>query len=406
MNGPTWQGTWREVILLTGGIKSDKEPGPVWRLLDTLAPENLSATPSERVTQEDAWGFRLAGEILAENLKVDTLSPKRERIKQRILNTLPLLLCTNHLKASERVQTGAHLAKLGDPRPAVHEVDSMEFCYVPAGPFFLGSDATDEIVFDRETGAGEYNIAYDYWLAHFPVTVAQFRQYVNEADVELPDDHSLRGLANAPVVDVSWHDASAFCDWLTQRWQDQGYLPDNIQVCLPSELEWEKAARGGYRLPVGSEKVMTSITSLRQAPTNHMASDDHWQDNPAPQRQYPWGDLADSEHMNYRMHIGEVSSVGAYPQGTSPYGCEEMSGNVWEWNRSLYDDYPYPQDREGRRKRERKCEREEDAPRVVRGGAFIFYHRFARCADRYDRDPGIRIDYVGFRVVLSWTLNL
>ena len=162
-------------------------------------------------------------------------------------------------------------------------------------------------------------------------------------------------LRNHPVVYVSWHDAVAYCRWLSQARGEE--------VRLPSEAEWEKAARGD-------------------------------QDR----RAYPWGDEAPDEHRcNFDINIGSTTPVGIYPAGASPYGCLDMSGNVWEWTRSMYKGYPYVAD-DGR----------EDAratgTRVLRGGSFGYSADGVRCAIRFRGSPFVGSDGRGFRVAVSPSL--
>ena len=382
---------WREVVLLAGGIKSMKEPGPVWGLVDSLFPV---VSESSELCNEDAWGLRLAGEILAENLKRNQLSAKRAGILKRIQLSLPGLLRTKHLQATERVAAGRYLARIGDARAGVSELDSMQFCYVSPGPFFLGSTKADEMAYGNEKkGAGEHDVDYAYWLARYPVTVAQFRRYVDDRGVKPGHADCLGGPANTPVVYVSWNEAMAFCGWLTDRWQGIGCLPQGYQVCLPSEPEWEKGARGGYRIPAVDSQLVASVKDVAKSELKALVLEN----NDQAQRLYPWGDAPEEERMNFNMNIESVSAVGAYSGGTSPYGCEEMSGNVWEWTRSLYAEYPYPKAAKARRKREG----DGKGSRALRGGSFLDYLRLVRCAFRYGDAPDGRFNFIGFRVVLS-----
>ncbi len=110
---------------------------------------------------------------------------------------------------------------------------------------------------------------------------------------------------------------------------------------------------------------------------------------------YPWGNESDPNRANYDdTGIGLTSAVGCFPGGASPYGVEDLSGNVWEWTRSLYENYPYdPGD--GRENLE------EEGSRVLRGGAFGFAADYVRCASRVTWGPGYRVLNRGFRVVVS-----
>jgi hypothetical protein len=143
-------------------------------------------------------------------------------------------------------------------------------------------------------------------------------------------------------------------------------------VTLPSEAEWEKAARGGLELPQTQTIVGLEGTSVR--PCRFAAS---------PQRRYSWGDEADPNRANYEATgIKTSSAVGCFPGGASPYACEEMSGNVWEWTRSLWGadwqkpDFKYPYDPTERNRNNPDNRNRNNGFRVVVRGASTFFQYF------------------------------
>lgn len=372
--------TWHEASLLTVGYlgivqQRDEAAGEVLETLIQQAP----GEPGEAVV--------LAGEAAADAGTGGIAPVSRQRVVDALLKVLH---DDKRVTAARRAVAGRVLGACGDPRPEVMTLEGMAFCLVPAGLFLLGSGKTDADAVDWERPQREYPILYDYWISRYPVTVAQFRAYVEARGSAPEDPNSLKGRPNTPVVWVSWREAHAFCRWLTARWREEGRLPAGQAVALPSEPEWEKAARGGLEIPehciVGSPKP---TTSLRLRP------------NPAPARRYPWGDDPDPNRANYyATEVGEPSTPGCFPGGASPYGCEDLSGNVWEWTRSLWGGYPYPSETKERERRESLSAK---GSRVLRGGAFDFGPELVRCAARYYSHPlpDSRLFDSGFRVVVS-----
>ncbi|HAY28060.1 MAG TPA: hypothetical protein DCY47_11290 [Candidatus Accumulibacter sp.] len=233
----------------------------------------------------------------------------------------------------------------------------------------------------------------DYWIAEAPVSVAQFAEFVTASGHTGHGADALRPPANRPVVNVSWHDARAFCAWLNERWRQR--LPAGWIVSLPSEPEWEKAARGGLQIP--------RTIRLANIAQGFAASDAPLQDNPLPKRSYPWGDDWEEENANAQMGIGDTSTPGIFSGGQSPYGCEDLAGNVWEWTRSLWGtdwkpDFGYPYDANDRLRENPGAP--DKVSRVVRGGSWLDHRDDARCGIRSRYRPGFRLVSLGFRVVL------
>ena len=222
------------------------------------------------------------------------------------------------------------------------------FMRIPAGKFLMGSQKDNKRANDDEQPQHAVDIPYDYWMTHFLVTVAEYSEGYKNKGMQKQRDH--------PAVGVSWKDAMEYCQWRDRL--TKGKLPEGYCLRLPTEAEWEKAARG------------------------------------ADGREWPWGNEFDKNKCNsLEGGIGGTTPVGLYsPQGDSPYGCADMAGNVWEWTHSLYKPYPYRAD-DGRE------DGTASGSRVLRGGSFKASGRSVRAVYR----GGNIIDSVlmGFRVVVA-----
>lgn len=376
---------WREVVLLAGAKAARGAGTNAWLLAETLCPK---AHYPQAVLHEH-WGALLAGRVLAENIKPDQAAERDRDKLTRIRDWQLALLRGSALPAPERALAGRTLAFLGDPRPEVMTLAGMEFCLVPAGPFVMGGEE-----YLREKPQHPVNLALPYYLARYPVSVAQWRAFCSQRGE--PPEASQEGRDNDPVTGVSFHDALAFCEHLTRAWR--AGLPEGWVVTLPSEAQWEKAARGGDRIPVQPQPV-----AFQQVLEHHQGKLVE-KKNPQPKREYPWGNSFDPDQANAENDIGEVSALGAYVGGGGPYGCEEMGGNVWEWTRSLWGkdwqqpdfNYPYDPDDVGRE----NIAADGEIWRVVRGGAWCDPRGLAHCTFRLRSLPDLRYYVLGFRVVL------
>ena len=227
-----------------------------------------------------------------------------------------------------------------------HDIDWVR---VPAGAFTIGADTSSPIEACADELPGCMLRLPAYLIARTAVTNEQYAEFV-AASGHRPPAHwegvaPPAALAQHPVTYVGWHDARAFCAWAGVR--------------LPSEAEWEKAARGDDGRP------------------------------------FPWGIASPDPSLAHFAELPGVTGTqpaGSCPAGASPYGAVDMAGNVWEWVASRYRAYPYQPD-DGR----------EDphalGRRVLRGGSFRSTHeRYLRCAFRSMSYPTRRRDHIGFRV--------
>jgi formylglycine-generating enzyme required for sulfatase activity len=331
---------WREVILLEAGYLSNGGS----RRLSALIRAVMDADP--KTESEPHHHLLLAAECLfdvgAARVEGDLLGEAQKRLKKQAdapfkkgdkAAVLAKITASNALARIETKQVAANFWKLPHGEP--------EWVTIPAGKFWMGEG--------KELHKVELP---DYQISRVLVTNAQYAFYVKDADTK-PPQHWRGGeaparLANHPVVNVSWHDALAYCKWLGKKIQKP--------VTLPSEAEWEKAARGDKD-----------------------------------KRQYPWGDDWCDLHCNSEeLGLNDTVPVGLFLNGASPYRVLDMSGNVWEWTRTNYETG--------------KDDFESSETRVLRGGSFYGGSDNARCACRCWDFPYHWYWNFGFRVVVRFPL--
>nr|WP_255604348.1 SUMF1/EgtB/PvdO family nonheme iron enzyme [Oscillochloris sp. ZM17-4] len=406
-----WQGKdgdrWREVILLMMGClrrqRNGVRVGRPW-LTDWLLDTSRAKTPAQ--AQRDAL---LAADCYRDLGGRAALTRYSEGIEAALRTALAAIfvpvVVPAGLAAADRVRAGAILAELGDPRPGVCDLPPP-MVVIQGGSFVIGS-SHEEAQRANEQYEQQYGRKIDvasreinnqsvavatFEVARYPVTNAQFEQFIDAEGYNLDapwwdvagrawlarDDQATKGLEswqqrttkqqpsywdnprfgiarpNYPVVGVSWYEAAAFCRWLTDH-----HLNDGYTYRLPSEAEWEYAARGSAR------------------------------------RTYPWGDPEpDNERANFDGQYNGTSAVGCFPAGaTLGTGLLDMAGNVWEWTRSAYQSYPYdPSD--GREDGAEPAQKHF----TIRGGAWNNRPINLRAAFRDYYTPGLLNRNVGFRL--------
>jgi formylglycine-generating enzyme required for sulfatase activity len=244
-----------------------------------------------------------------------------------------------------------------------------QMIHIPAGSFIMGS--TDEQFrglvsegVDSERVLREFPQHLvdlsDYYIGKYLVTNREYQAFIIETGYQPPagwnSQKYLEDKGDHPVVNISWEACVEYCKWLKDR-TGKNYR-------LPTEAEWEKAARG------------------------------------TDGRTYPWGNKFDLYRCNTtESKLGDTTPAGQYsPQGDSPYGCADMAGNVWEWCSDWFDPDEYDR-RKGSVVKDPKGPAQGQF-RVVRGGSFILDRTSARCAVRFRMNPFYWFDF-GFRVAMD-----
>ena len=233
--------------------------------------------------------------------------------------------------------------------------DGAEMVLIPAGDFFMGAIDESDTHYDEMPGHRVY--LDGFWIDRYEVTNRMYKNFIDETGHRAPyvnaewaqpynwkDNTYPLGKADFPVVLVSWEDAAAYAAWAGKR--------------LPSEAEWEKAARGGLV-----------------------------------KKKYPWGDQITKHNANYFTSITEknqMKPVGTFPPNS--FGIYDSAGNVWEWCADWYDQTYYKKSPE-----KNPPGPESGTYRVYRGGAWINREKHLRCSERARNAPVHQSHIIGFR---------
>ncbi|MEW5867675.1 MAG: SUMF1/EgtB/PvdO family nonheme iron enzyme [Chloroflexota bacterium] len=350
--GDPW---WREALLLQAGYLSTQGKRRASALIRAIveAPRQNEPEPHHHLLLAaeclaDVGEVRVEGDLPGEVRRRLQREAERPFKKGERAQALAKIAATNALSRIESGQFATQFWKApwGEP----------QWVTIPDGEFWMGSESKQSD--DDERPAHRLRLEA-FCLARTPLTNAQYAIFVADQKVKPPQHwpggQPPKGKENHPVVNVSWHEALAYCNWLGEKIERKVYLP--------SEAEWEKAARGA-------------------------------QDR----REYPWGEAWDALRCNSdELGLGDTTPVGLFLNGASPYRVLDLSGNVWEWTRSLWgSSYPY-QPEDGRE----NLQAGDDKARVVRGGSFFNFPGLVRCSFRSGNVPDGRDDALGFRVAAS-----
>jgi formylglycine-generating enzyme required for sulfatase activity len=336
--GKLYDPLWREtVLLLAGALKGHR----LTKSVDQLFKKMLQGA-GDRGLLGHVCCFNLMTSLL-QDLKAWTYTLPPE-LEKSYLGTRGQAACiftkdAGDIPFAERLDAAEAIGRAGDPRLRQPQ-DRDYWVSLPACKFVMGEGKDDD--------EPRHEVELDTFLmGRFPVTVYEYGLFLEGSGHRAPYDwEEQRAHSNRPVVRVSWHDATAYCLWAGVR--------------LPTEAEWERAARGSEG------------------------------------RRFAWGDDEPSpERANYGLKIGAPSPVGLFPQGATPApeGIADLTGNVWEWTSDWYDSVYYRESEkrnpQGPVSGEFKC---------LRGGSWDISSSL-RAAVRPGLQPGVRGGSVGFRCV-------
>ncbi len=367
------EGPWRETVLLTAGCLNESNMGRVGEdfVRALLKRAGRGAAAHGRLELALSAAVEAPGGVLPLQLLDD--------LRRAAVSALGRKRSWSSERA--RAALGLALGRAGDPRLGMARAD--RWVRFEPGEFTMGSQAHG-----KERNRPEHRVAltHGFWLGRYPVSCQEYREFVEAGGYRQRQwwrDHAWAHLKkneleepalwrneqwngpNQPVVGVSWHEAEAYCRWLTAKLAAErpSWLPEGCRARLPTEAEWEYAARGGTARP------------------------------------FPWGDDApDRRRANYDQRLDQTSAVGIYAAGATAEGLWDMAGNVREWCADPWDEEAY----QGRKGLTRDPVAEGDpVVRALRGGSWISSAVWLPAAFRFGSRSWIRFQSVGFRCLLS-----
>ena len=341
-------GWWKETILLYLGLMNLE----MKKRSNDIVCQIMEKSPLPRIQLLGAKALR------------DFQASKREggAVDLAVKKLLAIIESDASASLEERVEAGEILGQLGDPRI---DVLNPPMIPIPAGKFTMGSEQ-----YNWEKPVHQVELT-EFQMGKYPVTNQEFRAFIVDKGYDMKDYWTSEGWQwrqkeniseprlwhdrkwngpNFPVVAVSWFEAAAYARWLS--------IKTGKDYRLPTEAQWEKAARGRDGLV------------------------------------YPWGDTFDNTKCNSdESGLNRTSPVGIFPDGKSPYECMDMAGNVWEWCSDWYDGDYYKES-----PKENPVGPSGGSFRVLRGGSWLFVAPDCRAAFRDRNRPAFRDGSVGFRL--------
>ena len=359
---------WREVFLLLAGVLYRHGRH---RAVNRMVAAVLDALPASASLEDKARTAGLLGSAV-HDLAPYEYQPDDARYHALLEDVMGIFDAGQSTAVPIKVAIAAAeaLGQAGDPRFTLQACRD-HWVSIPAGEFWMGAQKDDPSkpnhdlrAYDDESPVHKVSLSA-YRIGRYPVTVGEYQRFMDAGGYEEPghwesggfgdfqqpgDWEEQRAHPTRPVVGVSWYEACAYAAWAGAQ--------------LPTEAQWERAARG---------------TSARK---------------------FPWGDQdASSSLLNFEMNVGAPTPVGVYPRGATPDGICDLAGNVWEW--CLDGLRPYSNERQPKGSMallDPVGPTVAGSSRVLRGGGWDFFADGCRSADRVASGPIERRDYGGFRL--------